>query len=326
MSSARARRLSGLRFTGPPSRDAPERRSAPALPGPANEGRVVIGGRRVAALAHRLTLGIVRQFLRVCQAFIWICAQLLFGFARNFGPGGGNPATREAYNHSPLEGAVGKAGERQFVCRGRIPCGPLPEGRRTTTPPLRGLLKKPLRAGRDLTVGAAYYAALPVRYAGRMICDPYGRRSVRPLRDHRAGPGPHARKKGTARPFGAKPPGRAGRPFFRLAKRRENPYKGSGGCPLVPVPGSRTQTLNRERYSLLYHEGSNQRAPPFSSFLSLIRAAPASVAFRPPERVFPVILRLPSFILHASAPAPEPEAIALRSTACARRTRPRSWW
>ena len=37
----------------------------------------------------------------------------------------------------------------------------------------------------------------------------------------------------------------------------------SRGLPVVPVPGSRTQTHSKERYSLLYHEGSNQRATPF---------------------------------------------------------------
>jgi len=39
------------------------------------------------------------------------------------------------------------------------------------------------------------------------------------------------------------------------------------GLPVVPVPGSRTQTHSKERYSLLHHEGSNQRATPFSTLL-----------------------------------------------------------
>ena len=56
---------------------------------------------------------------------------------------------------------------------------PLRRASPSGNPTLKGLLKKPLRAGRDLTVGAAYYAALPVRYAGRMICDPYVRLTTR---------------------------------------------------------------------------------------------------------------------------------------------------
>ena len=39
------------------------------------------------------------------------------------------------------------------------------------------------------------------------------------------------------------------------------------GLPVVPVPGSRTQTHSRERYSLLHHERSNQRATPFFALL-----------------------------------------------------------
>ena len=51
-------------------------------------------------------------------------------------------------------------------------------------------------------------------------------------------------------------------------------YKEEQGLPVVPVPGSRTQTHSEERYSLLYHEGSNQRATPF--LLSFSRPGPGA--------------------------------------------------
>ena len=54
------------------------------------------------------------------------------------------------------------------------------------------------------------------------------------------------------------------------------------GLPVVPVPGSRTQTHSEERYSLLYHEGSNQRATPFSTLLPFPSHAPAPRGRRRP--------------------------------------------
>ena len=77
-------------------------------------------------------------------------------------------------------------------------------------------------------------------------------------------------------PYSGQSPGRGGSPFFRcydVAKRPEAAYKRERGLPIVPNPGPRTQTLSKEWYSLPYHEGSNQRATPFSLAL-LIRLGP----------------------------------------------------
>ena len=73
-------------------------------------------------------------------------------------------------------------------------------------------------------------------------------------------------------------PGEGGSPFFSVANYAFMSYKRERGSPDVPVPGSRTQTHSKERYSLLYHEGSNQRATPFS--LSFTRLRPRGV--KPP--------------------------------------------
>ncbi len=50
-----------------------------------------------------------------------------------------------------------------------------PSSRRRSNATEKGLLKNPLRAGRDPAVGAAYHAALPCRLhnTGRMICQTY---------------------------------------------------------------------------------------------------------------------------------------------------------
>ena len=77
-------------------------------------------------------------------------------------------------------------------------------------------------------------------------------------------------------PYSGQLPGERGSPFFRcydVAKRPDTAYKRERGLPLVPNPGPRTQTLSKEWYSLPYHEGSNQRATPFSLAL-LIRPGP----------------------------------------------------
>ena len=74
-------------------------------------------------------------------------------------------------------------------------------------------------------------------------------------------------------PYLGQSPGRGGSPFFRcydVAKRPDTAYKRERVLPIVPNPGPRTQTLSKEWYSLPYHEGSNQRATPFSLAL-LIR-------------------------------------------------------
>ena len=99
-------------------------------------------------------------------------------------------------------------------------------------------------------------------------------------------------KKGTARPLDSASPGEGGSPFFHLAIKFRLSYKESRGCPLFPFPARGLKLYSKDRYILLYHEGSNQRATPF--------------------------LLSPSI---ASAPSPGPEASCSITYLC-RRERP----
>ena len=76
-----------------------------------------------------------------------------------------------------------------------------------------------------------------------------------------------------------------GRRFSREPGCRPVFVKREWGLPVVPIPGSRTQTLSKERYSLLHHEGSNQRATPFSTLLPFpsLASDPGAVKPRKPE-------------------------------------------
>ena len=87
------------------------------------------------------------------------------------------------------------------------------------------------------------------------------------------------------------------------------------GLPVVPVPGSRTQTHSKERYSLLHHEEATNGQPPFPLFFLFLRP-PWAPGLMPGSRRHSALTACYSiiFFLAPNAPATEPSVnMALNS-------------